>query len=90
VHHSKWFKLIELYVVMVLDSMEDEGTFSNLVFMNTKLCNCLMIHLDLVVQMYAQNFYDYDTFPLYATMRIGKTTKCVMGCMIKFGMDMCY
>jgi hypothetical protein len=27
-------------------------TFSNLAFMKTKLCNCLMIHLDLVVQMY--------------------------------------
>jgi hypothetical protein len=56
-------------MVMVLGSMEDERTFSNLVFMKTKLRNRLMIHLDLVVWMYAQDFYDYGTFPFYAVMK---------------------
>ncbi len=28
-----------------------------------------MIHLDLVVHKYAQDFYDYGTFPFYATMK---------------------
>jgi hypothetical protein len=47
----------------------DEYTFSNLVFMKTKLHNHLMIHLNLVVWMYAQDFYDYGTFLFYATMK---------------------
>jgi hypothetical protein len=46
---SKWFKLVKLYVVMVLGFVEDECTFSNLVFMKIKLCNHLMTHFDLFV-----------------------------------------
>jgi hypothetical protein len=56
-------------MVMVLGFVANERTFSNLIFMKTKLCNCLMIHLDLVVHKYAQDFYDYGTFPFYATMK---------------------
>ncbi len=54
---------------MVLAFVADERTFSNFVFMKTKLCNYLIVHLDLVVWMYAQDFYDYGTFPFYATMK---------------------
>jgi hypothetical protein len=56
-------------MVMVLAFVADERTFSNFVFMKTKLCNYLIVHLDLVVWMYAQDFYDYGTFPFYATMK---------------------
>jgi hypothetical protein len=45
----EWFKLGKLCIMMVLGSMEDERTFSNLAFIKTKLQNCLTTHLDLVV-----------------------------------------
>jgi len=53
---------------MVLGNVEDECTFSSLVFMKLKLRNQLMTHLDLVVQMYGQTFYTLDTFPFYTTI----------------------
>jgi hypothetical protein len=56
-------------MVVVLGFVGDECTFSNFVFMKTKLCNYLIIHLDLVVRMYAKDFYDYGTFPFYAIMK---------------------
>jgi len=34
---SKWFKFVELCMVMVLGNVKDEHTFSNLVFMKSKL-----------------------------------------------------
>ncbi len=51
------FKLVELIIVMVLGSVEDERTFSTLTFMKSKLRNQLTTHLDLVVRMYAQDFF---------------------------------
>jgi hypothetical protein len=51
------FKLVELVIVMVLGSVEDERTFSTLTFMKSKLRNRLTTHLDLVVRMYAQDFF---------------------------------
>jgi hypothetical protein len=59
---SKWFKLVKICMVMVLGNMKDECTFLNIVFMKTKLWNHLMIHLDLVVWMYAHDFYNYGIF----------------------------
>jgi hypothetical protein len=56
-------------MVMVLGFVVDEHTFSNLVFMKTKLHNRSMIHLNLVVRMYAQDYYNYGIFPFYATMK---------------------
>jgi hypothetical protein len=50
---------------MVLGSMEDEHTFSNLSFVKSKLWNWLITHLDLVVYMYVQNFYIMKGFPFY-------------------------
>jgi hypothetical protein len=41
-------------MVIIIGSVEDETTFSNLSFMENKLHNCLTTHLDLVViKMYA-------------------------------------
>jgi hypothetical protein len=51
------FKLVELVIVMVLGSVEDERTFSTLTFMKSKLRNRPTTHLDLVVRMYAQDFF---------------------------------
>lgn len=64
---SKWFKLVKICMVMVLGSVKDQCTFLNIVLMKTKLWNHLMIHLDLVVWMYAHDFYNYGTF--YVTMK---------------------
>jgi hypothetical protein len=44
--------------------MEDERTFSTLMFIKSKLQNQLCEHLDLVVRMFAQPFY---TFPYDCT-----------------------
>jgi hypothetical protein len=35
--HFEWFKLAKFCMVMVLDSMEDERTFSNLAFIKTNI-----------------------------------------------------
>jgi hypothetical protein len=53
---SKWFKLVQLYMVMIIGNIEDERTFSNLSFMKNKLRNYLTTRLDLVVRMSAQKF----------------------------------
>jgi hypothetical protein len=50
---SKWLKLVELSVVVVLGRVEDENYLSNLSFIKSKLKNWLTTHLDLVVQIYA-------------------------------------
>ncbi len=53
---------MEIAIVMVVGSVEDEKTLSLVNFTKSKLCNCLTTHLDLVVQMYAQKFYKSETF----------------------------
>jgi hypothetical protein len=45
--------LVCLCMVMVLGSVEDEQTFSNLAFVKLKIWNQFISHLDLVVCMYA-------------------------------------
>jgi hypothetical protein len=60
---SKWLKLIELSMAMVMGNIEDERCFSNMGFMKNKLRNRLKTHLDLVVRMFAQKFFTFDNFP---------------------------
>jgi len=48
-----------------LGSVEDERTFSTFIFMKSKLRNQLTTHLDLVVKMYAQDFFTLQSFPFY-------------------------
>ncbi len=55
----EFLELVELVIVMVLGSVEDERTFSILTFMKSKLRNRLTTHLDLVVKMYAQDFFTF-------------------------------
>jgi len=64
-HHRliEYFTLAKVAMVMVLGSMEDKHCFSILSFMKSKLWNELTTHLNLVVQMFAQNDYTLDTFP---------------------------
>ena len=60
---SEYMKIVELAVVTVLGSVEDERTFSTLSFMKNRLRNRLSTHLPLVVGMHAQDFYGLSDFP---------------------------
>jgi hypothetical protein len=42
--------MAKIFTITVLGNMEDEWTFS---FMKSKFWNCMTMHLDLIVQMYA-------------------------------------
>lgn len=59
---SEFMKLVELAVVQILDSTEDERTFSNLSFMKNKLRNRLTTHLDLCVRVFSQKFFTLANF----------------------------
>jgi hypothetical protein len=59
----EYLKLVELAIMMVLGSVEDEKTFSIVNFMKSKHCNHLTFLLDLVIVMHAQKFYKLETFP---------------------------
>jgi hypothetical protein len=61
---SEYLKLDELAIIMVLGSVEGERTFFNVNLLKSKLWSWLTIHLDLVVRMFAQNFYDLNSFPI--------------------------
>ncbi len=56
-------KLVELAMVQIVDSVEDERCFFTLAFMKSKLRNRLITHLPLVVCMFAQQFYTLQNFP---------------------------
>lgn len=53
---------------MVFGSMEDEHIFFNLSFVKSKLWNWLTTHLDLMVNMYVQDFYTMEGFPFYMVL----------------------
>jgi hypothetical protein len=65
----EFLKLVQIAIVMVVGSVEDEKTLSIVRFMKSKLGNCLTTHLDLVVQMYAQKFYKLETSPFYTIIK---------------------
>jgi len=66
---SKWLKLVELSMAMVLGSMEDDMCFFHMFFTRSKLKNQLTIHSDLMVWMYAQGFYTMETSPFIAAIK---------------------
>ena len=60
-------KLAEIAIVHVLDSLEDESTFSSLSFLKKKTKNRLdNAHLSLVVGMHVQEVYTLKNFPYNA------------------------
>jgi len=59
-------------VVLVLEFIEDEQTFSILAFMKDKLRNKLGLHLDTIVHMFAQEFYTQENFPYEEAITIWK------------------
>jgi hypothetical protein len=66
-------KLVEMAIVMVFNSVEDEWTFFTLNFVKSKFHNQLITNLNLVVCMCAQQFYYMESFPFY--IAICKWTK---------------
>jgi hypothetical protein len=65
----EWLKPIELFMTMVLGSVEDERCYFIFSFIKNKLRKRLSIHLNLVVHMYAQKYYFLDNFPFSTAMR---------------------
>jgi hypothetical protein len=61
--------------VTILGSVEDERTFSTLNYMKSKVRNNLQEHLDLVVRMYGQNFYDLKSYPIHDAISKWKEVK---------------
>jgi len=59
-------------VVLVLESIEDEQTFSILTFMKDKLRKKLGLHLDTIVRMFPQEFYTQENFPYEEAIIIWK------------------
>jgi hypothetical protein len=59
----EYFKLVELTIVAILGSVENEHSFYTITFMKSKLRNRLTINLDMVVKMYVQDFFTLQTFP---------------------------
>jgi len=60
---NEYMKVVDIVMVQVLDLVEGERTFNNLIFMKSKLHNQLTTHLNLCVRVFTQNFYNvtYDT-----------------------------
>jgi hypothetical protein len=60
---SEYIKVIEVALVMVLGSVQDEKTFSQISFMKNKLRNRLTTNLSLTVGFKSQDFFTIETFP---------------------------
>lgn len=60
---SKYMKIAEIAIVMVLRSVQDERTFNTLSFMNTKVRNQLTTHFPIVIRMKCRSFYNLFDFP---------------------------
>jgi len=61
----EYVKLVEMTIAMVFNSVEYEHTFFGVSFMKFKHYNLLTTNLDVVVCMYAQQFYTMQFFPFY-------------------------
>jgi hypothetical protein len=70
-----WLKLIKLFVVMVMGTIEDERCFSNLGLMKNNLRNILTTHLDLVIKNFTQKFFTFETFPFVVIMNVLNVAK---------------
>jgi hypothetical protein len=60
---SEYIKVFEITMVQVLGLIEDEKTFSNLVFKKSKLHKRLTTHSNLCAHMFTQIFYSVSNFP---------------------------
>jgi hypothetical protein len=61
-----YLKLVEIVMIHVFVYVKDERCVNFVSYFESKLWNHLIMHLLLVVVMYAQRLFTFDTFP-YAT-----------------------
>jgi hypothetical protein len=61
----EYLKFVKLAIGMVLGNVEDKRTFFNVKFLELKFQNWLIVHLELVVAMFAQKIYNLDSFLFY-------------------------
>jgi hypothetical protein len=59
----KYFELVKIAMVQVLESVEDERCFNSLTFCKSMLHNRLITNLGLVVKMFSHKFYTLHNFP---------------------------
>jgi hypothetical protein len=53
----EFIKLVEIVVIQMFASIEDEQAFSMINFMKNKLWNCLNIHLDMCTRFYNHHLF---------------------------------
>jgi hypothetical protein len=70
----EYIKLVELAIVQVISSIEDEQCFFRLTFMKFKLRNQLTMHLELNIWMFNQKFSPWRTSLLEHQFKVGKIT----------------
>jgi hypothetical protein len=59
---SEYIIIAEIAIVMVMDSIQDERTFSTVSFMKSKLRNCLGKHLSMTMGFKSQKFFILEDF----------------------------
>lgn len=74
----EFMKVVEIAHVQVLGTVEDERTFNSF-FIKSKLRNQLTTHLDLVVDMFAQDFYTFNIFPYQVEISYWKVQRLCYG-----------
>jgi len=75
----EYIKLVELVIVQVIGSVEDERCFSTLTFMKTKLQNILTTHVELVIWIFSQKFFTFRDFPFGEAIQNWKDNKTQYG-----------
>jgi len=65
---SEFIKLSQVAICAVLGSVEDERTFSTLAYMKSKVRNRLGGHLDTCVKLFAQPWWNQESFPYSASI----------------------
>jgi hypothetical protein len=71
----EYYRVAKFATSQLIGSMEGKRCFSTLVFMKRKLRNRLIDHLDLVVCMFAQKFYNLEFFSYNAVIQSWKVIK---------------
>lgn len=71
-------------IVQILGFVKDEHCFSTLSFMKIKFKNWLTIHLDVVIQMFAQNFETFEIFFMIKLLKSGRLPIANMQLMLNY------
>jgi predicted glycosyltransferase len=72
---NEYLKLVEITIVLVLKSIQDECAFFTIVFIKEKLQNWLNQHLDTIMCIFTQEFYTQKNSVIKMPLHIGKVMK---------------